>query len=98
MTTVGSAWTKASQDGKTQISIQIDETFKELFPELKNIKFGLSQLLQTERTSEKSPHWKVYAFVPQQQDAKKVEEANKAIAEQASAEFDEYAYETTPEL
>jgi len=100
MTTVGSGWTGVSQNGKTQISIQIDETFKEMFPQLKNIRFGLSQILQSERTSEKSPHWKFYAYVPQQ-DSKKIEKANKAIAEEAQANaeiYDEYAYEQTSQL
>lgn len=104
MTTVGSGWTKVSNDGKTQISIQIDEVLKEMIPQLKNLRFGLVQLVQSERTSEKSPHWKVYAYVPQQMDSKKVEEANKAITESAipSQEVEnfeeEYAYGQTQEL
>ena len=99
MTTIGSGWTKVSQDGKTGISIQIDEVLKEMIPQLKSIRIGLTQLTQSERTNDKSPHWKVYAYVPQQQDNKKVEEANKAIASQASAEeFDEYAYDNPSQL
>lgn len=91
MTTVGSGWTKVSQDGKTQISIQFDDVLKEAIPQLKNLRFGLTQLLQSERTSEKSPHWRMYAYIPQQDD-KKAEEANKAIAAEAQS-YDEYAYE-----
>ena len=93
MTTVGSGWTKVSQDGKTQIGIQFDDVLKEAIPQLKNLRFGLTQLLQSERTSDKSPHWRLYAYIPQpQQDNQKVEEANKAIAAEAQS-YDECAYE-----
>ena len=103
MTTIGSGWTKCSQDGKTIISIQVDEVLKEMIPQLKNLRFGLSQIVQSERTSDKSPHWKVYAYVPQKEDTKKVEEANKAIAAEAqsnaeTSEYDEYAYEYPSQL
>jgi hypothetical protein len=104
MTTIGSGWTGVNTNGKTIISIQIDEVLKEMIPQLKNVKFGLTQMLQSERTSEKSPHWKVYAYVPQQNNnAEKAEEANKAITAEAQQnaetfEYDEYAYESTSQL
>lgn len=104
MSTIGSGWTGVSANGKTIISIQIDDVLKEMIPQLKNLRFGLTQIVQSERTSEKSPHWKVYAYVPQQNNnAEKAEEANKAITAEAQQnaeayEFDEYAYESTSQL
>lgn len=84
MANIGSGWTQTSATGKTIISIQIDEVFREMFPQLKNLRFGLSQIVQSERESDKSPHWKVYAYVPDaKNNTKKVEEANQAITADA---------------
>ena len=86
MSNIGSGWTQVSATGKTIISIQIDEVLREMIPQLKNVKFGLTQLTQSERENEKSPHWRVYAYVPKPETAaKKAEEANQAIAAEAQS-------------
>ena len=97
---IGSGWTKLNAEGKTIISIQVDETFKEIFPQLKNVRFGLRQLIHTEQTSENSPHWTVYAYVPETNNAKRVDEANKEITAEAqkTAERSESSYEQLSQL
>ena len=59
---LGSAWTKTNKEGDTYISVSLDDTIKELFPQLKELRIVLSYL--SERKSDNAPHWKVSAFVP----------------------------------
>lgn len=59
---LGSAWTKTKKEGGTYISVSLDDTIKELFPQLKDLRIVLSYL--TERKSDNAPHWNVSAFVP----------------------------------
>ena len=54
---IGSAWTKNSNDGKTYISVALDETFLELFPQIKDCNISLSHIPAESRSSENSPSW-----------------------------------------
>lgn len=54
---IGSAWHKATEEGKEFISVSIDEALKALYPQLNDLNITLWQI--TERRSEDSPHWSV---------------------------------------
>lgn len=68
---IGSAWTKTEEkDSKnivTGISVTLDDAILALYPQLKGVKFGLKPIPKEQRTKEKSPHWRVIVFKPQEQ-------------------------------
>lgn len=79
---IGSGWTKTNKEGNTFISITIDESLRELFPQLNNLRFILSYV--SERTSDKAPHWKLSTFVSSKDDgSNKTTEANQEIIKEA---------------
>ena len=49
---IGSAWTKNTDDGKTFISVALDEVVIALFPELKNFNISLGHIPAEERRTE----------------------------------------------
>ncbi len=53
----GYGWTKTTEDGKTYISISLDEIFGAWFPFLNKIYITLWHIPKDERKSEKSPNW-----------------------------------------
>lgn len=56
---IGSGWTRTKRDdaGKTFIAIALDDSFKELCPQLKNCSLILSYISPEDRRSEKAPGW-----------------------------------------
>lgn len=68
---IGSAWAKTEEkDGKkivTGISITFDDAIISLYPQLKEVKFGLKPIPQEQRTKERSPHYRVTMYKPQEQ-------------------------------
>lgn len=56
---IGSGWTRTKKDdaGKTFIAIALDDSFKELCPQLKNCSLILSYISPEDRKSEKAPGW-----------------------------------------
>lgn len=52
---IGSAWHKATEEGKEFISVSIDESMKALYPALNDLNITLWQV--TERKNENSPHY-----------------------------------------
>ena len=54
---IGSAWTKNTDDGKTFISVALDEVVIALFPELKDFNISLGHIPAEERRTENSPAW-----------------------------------------
>lgn len=65
---IGSGWTSEDDNGALKaISLMLDETVCELYPQLKGIKFALKPIPKEQRKTEKSPGWRVVAFVPEEQ-------------------------------
>lgn len=60
---IGSGFYNATDDGKTYISLSIDETILELHPELKQVRFSLLEIPQEER-KENSPHYRLSVYKP----------------------------------
>lgn len=58
---IGNGWTKNTEDGKTYISISLDDTLCEVFPQLKAIEqncfMTLFNIPKEERKTENSPGW-----------------------------------------
>lgn len=72
---IGSCWTKTEEkeDGKksvTGISISLDESILEIYPQLKNIRFVLKPLTAEQRgEKQNAPHWRLTMYKPQPQTA-----------------------------
>ena len=68
---IGSAWAKTEEkDGKkvvASISVSIDKAILELYPQLKNLRFGLKPIPQEQRTKDNSPHYRVFAYKPSEE-------------------------------
>jgi uncharacterized protein (DUF736 family) len=68
---IGSAWAKTEEkDGKkvlTGISIGLDDTVKELFPQLAKVKFVLKPIPADQRKKENSPNYRLVTYKPQEQ-------------------------------
>lgn len=56
---IGSGWDNFTNEGKEYISVAIDDAIKEIYPELKNLSFGLSRIPVSEAQPENSPNWSV---------------------------------------
>lgn len=68
---IGSAWAKTEEkDGKkvlTGISISLDDAVSELYPQFSRVKFTLKPIPKEQRTSEKSPNYRLVMYKPQEQ-------------------------------
>ena len=68
---IGSAWAKTEEkDGKkvvASISVSIDKAILELYPQLKNLRFGLKPIPQEQRGNENSPHYRAFVYKPEEQ-------------------------------
>lgn len=68
---IGSAWAKTEEkDGKkilTGISIGLDDSICELYPQLSRVKFVLKPIPNEQRTREKSPNYRLVMYKPQEQ-------------------------------
>lgn len=53
----GNGWTNTTEDGKTYISISLDEVFGACFPFLNKIYITLWHIPKEERKNENSPSW-----------------------------------------
>lgn len=77
---IGSAWTKVEdKDGKkivTGISVQLDDSIKELYPQLKNVRFVLKPIPPEQRTTDKAPQWRYVMYKPQEQTQANVDNSN----------------------
>ena len=71
---IGNAWTKTSDDGKTFISVALDEVILEQCPFLKNCFINLWRIPQEERKNENSPGWNVNISVKKQKEGTVEEE------------------------
>lgn len=56
---IGNAWTKTSEEGKTFISVALDEVILEKYPFLKNCFINLWYIPSEERKNENSPDWNI---------------------------------------
>lgn len=76
---IGSAWAKTEEkDGKkvvASISVSVDDAILELFPHLKGLRFGLKPIPQEQRTRENSPHYRVFAYKPEERTSAQGSEA-----------------------
>ena len=68
---IGSAWARTEEkDGKkvlTGISIGLDDAICELYPQLSGVRFTLKPISKEQRTSEKSPNYRLVMYKPQEQ-------------------------------
>ena len=71
---IGNAWTKTSEDGKTFLSVALDEVLLEQYPFLKNCFINLWRIPQEDRKNENSPHWNVNISVKKLKEEVKEEE------------------------
>lgn len=82
---IGSGWTKTSKEGNTFISIALDDTFLELFPQLKNCNVSLGHIKEGDRKNENSPAWTVSLSVKKQKTEEEKEELQKDIEDLVDA-------------
>lgn len=82
---IGSGWTKNNNDGDTFISIALDETVLELYPQLKNCNISLGWIKDEDRKKENSPAWSVNLSVKKQKkdDKEAVKNAEEKIINSA---------------
>ena len=71
---IGNAWTKTSEDGKTFLSVALDEVILEQYPFLKNCFINLWHIPAEERKNENSPGWNVTLSVKKQKEGAKEED------------------------
>lgn len=71
---IGNAWTKTSEDGKTFLSVALDEVILEQYPFLKNCFINLWRIPAEDRKNENSPGWNVNISVKKQKEEVKEEE------------------------
>ena len=68
---IGSAWSKTEEkDGKkvlVSISVSLDNTILELYPQLKGLRFGLKPIPQEQRTKDNSPNYRAFVYKPEEQ-------------------------------
>ena len=65
---IGNAWTKTFEDGRTFISVALDEGILKKYPFLKNCFINLWRIPQEERKNENSPGWNVNISVKKQKE------------------------------
>lgn len=74
---IGSGWTKTTDDNKTFISVALDETVLELYPQLKELNISLGFADKSERKKENSPGWNVNITKRKEKVKEEKEEPNK---------------------
>lgn len=62
---IASVFFNATDEGKTYMSIVIDDVFKEIYPILKDIRFSLIEI-PDEKRKENSPIYKISAYKPKE--------------------------------
>lgn len=63
---IGSVFFNATDDGKTYMSVVLDDVIKEIYPILKEIRFSLIEIPE-EKRKENSPIYKVSAYKPKKE-------------------------------
>lgn len=65
---IGNAWTKTSDDGRTFISVALDEVILGKYPFLENCFINLWRIPAEDRKNENSPSWNVNISVKKQKE------------------------------
>ena len=64
---IGSGFYNATDDGRMYISITLDEAILQLYPALKNVRFALNEIPETDR-KENSPNYRLSVYKPKEKE------------------------------
>ncbi|MCD7779838.1 MAG: hypothetical protein LUH05_04120 [Candidatus Gastranaerophilales bacterium] len=64
---IGAGFYNVSDKGNTYISLSLDKEIFELYPQLKKLKFILTEIPQDKRKSDNSPGWSLSMYIPEKQ-------------------------------
>ncbi len=63
---IGAGFYNVSKENNTYISLALDKEILELYPQLKKLKFILTEIPQDRRKSDNSPTWSLSMYIPEE--------------------------------
>lgn len=64
---IGAGFYNVGDKDNTYISLSLDKEIFELYPQLKKLRFILSEIPQDKRKSDNSPTWSLSMYMPEKQ-------------------------------